>query len=252
MTITNNIAADSSGSKKLILNTREDVEKLVGEMLKNPGKTANASVLMTQMEMFQTRVATSAEAINEYCERLVAGDKFPPVDIVATHGTFELLCTNGYHRCMGTKKTGNTHIDAKIVLGSREEAEIMAAGANAAGVVPRTNEDKRSAARLLLSRPERAGWSNNRLALLAKVSPQLIEDVRVTMEKELGLTVRPDKRVAIRNGKPLEMKVAAKRVKAEVDAVDAIVKRVVKAAKDFDDSARKLLRDKLIDALCGE
>lgn len=72
------------------------------------------------------------------------------------------------------------------------------------------------------------------------------------MEKESGLPVRPAKCLAIRNGKPIEMKVASTRAKKEVDPVQAIVTRVVKAAKDFDADTRKLLVEKLVDALRGE
>lgn len=178
------ISDAANSSRKHILNTREDMKKLVEEMLAELRKAVNASVNLKLIEMLQARAATSEEAICEYHERKEAGDNFPPIDLVITPEKLELICFNGYHRMMATDRMGETHIDAKIILGTREEAEILAAGANSAGVVPRTNEDKRSAARLLLSRSERACWSNNRLAAFAKVSPQVVEAVRVDMEKQ--------------------------------------------------------------------
>jgi hypothetical protein len=250
--MTNNITVNrNEGNKKIVINTMDDLKELATKMEKVPDKAMDASVAIELIEKVQGRDGEDEETIVEYAERQEAGDEFPSVEMILTLILLELLCYNGIHRIEVAKRRGKTHINATIRLGTREDAEILAAGANVESTKPRSPADKRAAVRLLLSNPKRVAWSNNRLSEVARVSAPLVDTVRQEMEAESGESISPAVRQVFRGGKSYEMKVKAASGKAKktADPLQPIVAKVLKAAKDLDANARTLLSEKLASAL---
>jgi hypothetical protein len=130
----------------------------------------------------QCRVEVNQVAVEEYAEAWVAGAEFPPVRVIRVDG--RLLVVDGWHRTLAfrhARKCGykdRTAIPCQVTNGTRRDAMLAAAQANADNGLRRTNEDKRRAVRLLLQDPEWCGLSSRELAPLAGVSHNYINQVR--------------------------------------------------------------------------
>lgn len=131
----------------------------------------------------QARETTDSDTVDTYVELLERGVKLPP-PAVYRDGDL-LLLADGHHTVTSHEKRGETHILVKVRTGTRAEAILYAAGANATHGLRRTNKDKRRAVRLVLGL--RAAWTNGVVAEHCSVSDRLVTDVR----RELGLPDTP-------------------------------------------------------------
>jgi len=125
------------------------------------------------------------EVVDEYAERLQADDDFPPLVVFrrATDGLLHLA--DGFHRYEALKKAGKGKALCDVRAGDIRDARLFAAGANKDHGCRRTNEDKRSAVRVLLEDDEWRGWSDRSIAEHVGVSPTFVGTIR----KELEATV---------------------------------------------------------------
>jgi len=96
----------------------------------------------------QTRVSISSETVSDYCEAVLAGAQFPPVDVF--FDGIEYWLADGFHRYHAHRKAGVSDIIATVHTGTVEAALIFALKANATHALRRTNEDKRNCVRIAL------------------------------------------------------------------------------------------------------
>ncbi len=156
----------------------------------------------------QARAGLNMEKVNEYKELLhESGGEWPFKDpIIVYYDGSEYWLADGFHRVHACWTGGRFVIEADVRQGTRRDAQLHAAGANADHGLPRTAEDKRRAVTLLLEDAEWGRWSDREIARRCKVSPTFVGGVR----KELGDTVHVDsERVYTRNGEERVMDTAA-------------------------------------------
>ncbi|MCA9875470.1 MAG: hypothetical protein KC441_17490 [Anaerolineales bacterium] len=85
---------------------------------------------------------------------------------------------DGFHRVEACHECGLQNVEADIRPGTRRDAILHAAGANADHGLPRSAADKYRAVAMLLNDPEWAQWSDREIARRAKVSPTFVGKVR--------------------------------------------------------------------------
>lgn len=88
----------------------------------------------------QPRTQLNETVLAEYSEAMQMGAKFPPITVFYDGSKYWLA--DGFHRVWAKKLIGGRKILAKIKLGSRRDAILYSAGANAIHGLQRTNTDK--------------------------------------------------------------------------------------------------------------
>lgn len=154
----------------------------------------------------QLRKGLNWSTVAEYAERMLAGDRFPPVDVFFDGENYWLA--SGFHRVQA-RKTANQvpsgfdpDILANIHEGTQRDAILFSAGENATHGLPRTNEDKRRAVLLFLEDPEWSTWGDNEIARRCLVSQPFVSKLRKTTNNVIS------KRTYQRNGTTATMNTA--------------------------------------------
>lgn len=124
----------------------------------------------------QSRAALNEQAVQEYADALVAGDKLPAVS-VCFDGSANWL-VDGFHRYHAHRRAGLDEIEAEVCTGTKREAILLGATSNISHGLRRTNDDKRTAALTLLKDPEWSQWSDNQIAKMIGVSHTFVGTVR--------------------------------------------------------------------------
>lgn len=133
---------------------------------------------------------TSPRVVAEYADAMRAGMTFPPV-VAFKDPEGTLWLADGFHRVAAVESTGAAFILADVRDGTRADALVHAAGANAAHGFRRTTADKRRAVALLLAAfPE---WSDRRLAETAQVSDKTVTASRTAEFPQLPRTGKDGK-----------------------------------------------------------
>lgn len=127
----------------------------------------------------QIRVGINVDVTQEYAEAMLAGDKFPPV-VVFFDGT-DYWLADGFHRVMAAQALDFPEIAADVREGTKRDAVLFSAGANATHGLRRTNQDKRAAVRRLLEDEEWAQWSDREIARRCAVTHPFVSEVRKTL-----------------------------------------------------------------------
>jgi transposase-like protein len=122
----------------------------------------------------QTRRSVNKEKVSEYCERMKAGDQFPPLNLYDVDNV--LVTADGIHRRMSAEDAGKTTISCIVTKGTRADALRAALEANTAHGLPRSNKDKRHAVALALT--EYSEWSDHVIADLVKTSHTFVGKLR--------------------------------------------------------------------------
>jgi hypothetical protein len=155
--------------------------------------------------------------VREYAEAMTAGASFPPV-IIFQDGKGAKWLADGFHRCAAAELAGLLEVAADVRQGSRRDALLYAASANASHGRPRSNADRRHAVLLLLNDAAWAKRSDNWLAKHAAVSQPFVSKLRATS----NVISDPVRETA--DGR--EMDTAAI---GRADTTDAVVARLSKA-----------------------
>ena len=120
--------------------------------------------------------------LQDYAERMIAGDDFPPVVVFESGGVFRLA--DGFHRVAAAEVAGLAELPARVLQGDRRAALLYAVGANADHGLDRTPEDKDRAVRAMLDDPEWGVWSDSEIARRCRVSQPFVGKVRGIVERE--------------------------------------------------------------------
>lgn len=96
----------------------------------------------------QCRAVIDTGTVNDYAERMTAGDQFPPIEAFGTKAKWWI--GDGWHRVMAAKQRDADTIVAKLSDGGRVDALKHALGANALHGQRRSNADKRRAVEIAL------------------------------------------------------------------------------------------------------
>jgi len=141
----------------------------------------------------QLRAKLSEKVIEEYAAAMRKGHRaeFPPL-VVFFDGT-DYWLADGHHRYHAAQQAIHgvryDTFDCEVHRGSRREAIIYAAGANATHGLRRTNADKHRSVMALLDDPElgdRQRYSDRVLAQMASVSQPFVSKLRAKREHRAG------------------------------------------------------------------
>lgn len=130
----------------------------------------------------QMREAMNLFTVSDYAEAWRAGAQFPPI-VVFFDGT-DYWPGDGFHRLQSHINVygSGAQIAADIRPGTRRDAILYAASANAAHGLRRTNQDKLRAVRTLLRDSEWSQYSDNQIAALCAVSQPFVSTHRKQLE----------------------------------------------------------------------
>lgn len=129
----------------------------------------------------QMRETISSATVEEYAERIKAGDEFPPPVVFVDDEDAHWLA-GGFHRVAAYRKAGETTVACDVRKGTVRDARLFAAGDNASHGLQRTNADKRLQVTALLSDPEWGKWSDREIAKRCCVTHPFVASVRSSME----------------------------------------------------------------------
>ena len=136
-------------------------------------------------QSLQIRTGMNQETVNDYAEAMRAGAAFPPIDLFEDNEG-RLWVGDGLHRIAGKSAAGFTEIDAKVRQGTRRDALLYAAGANAKHGLPRRREDKRKAVETLLRDREWSSWSDREIARATATSHTFVAHLRQALRSDTG------------------------------------------------------------------
>ena len=158
----------------------------------------------------QMRATLDADTIKEYLDAMqpIGWGDFPAV-IVYYDGKDHWLA-DGFHR-VEAYRTAAAHLDqpanvpADVRSGTRRDAILHAAGANAAHGLRRTNADKRRSVETLLRDDDWRNWSNREIGRRCNVSESFVREVK----KYLGIdTAHETQYIHPKTGEPTTMQTA--------------------------------------------
>lgn len=126
----------------------------------------------------QIRDHVSDDVVEDYSEKVLAGDDFPAV-VVFDDGA-EFWLGDGFHRTLAHKKAGKSMVLADVREGSKRDAILHALGANSNHGLRRNNADKRRAVMVMLEDSEWRTWTDRRIADACGVSHTFVSGLRPT------------------------------------------------------------------------
>lgn len=150
----------------------------------------------------QPRVSLDEETIKEYAELAAVGESMPPIITFFDGETY--WPGDGWHRYHGRKRAGKLTILAEVREGTRRDAILYAAGANAKHGLKRSNADKHRAVSVLLADPVWQTWSDGKIARQCGVSDRFVSKIR---PKVAPSTNGSEIRTFERGGKVIQMDV---------------------------------------------
>lgn len=103
----------------------------------------------------QSRAAINQEIVDEYAERMVEGDKFPPADVFFDGNDYYLA--DGFHRILAAHRNGLRDFECRVRPGTVSDALWFAIGSNRQNGACRSTADKRRAVELAIEKfPDRS------------------------------------------------------------------------------------------------
>jgi hypothetical protein len=181
---------------------------------------------ITVAEECQLRAAGSQATVDDYADALANGAIFPP--IVAFDDGEAIWLADGFHRLDAHQKARLAEIAVDLRAGTRRDAKLFAAGANATHGLRRTQADKVRAITALLSDPEWRDWSDREIARRTGTSDKTVAKVRRDLMNGVDAEIRVEQRTFVsRHGTE-----ATRRVVTAATAPSALVQRVLRGLPD--------------------
>lgn len=168
------------------------------DLLKGAGSAAQQTLHPSVVRIdggTQMRAELNATTIEEYAVAMQAGAQFPA--IVVYYDGSDYWLGDGFHRLAARRKLLEGAVECEVRSGTRRDAVLCAAGANAAHGLRRTNADKRRAVEALLRDEEWAQWSDREIARRCAVDHKTVGALRGELSGEFP---QIGARTAHRNG----------------------------------------------------
>jgi len=158
----------------------------------------------------QMRATLDADTVQEYLDAMqpIGWGDFPAV-VVYYDGTHYWLA-DGFHRVEAYRLAAANldqpaNVPADVRSGTRRDAILHAAGANASHGLRRTNADKRRSVETLLRDDDWRNWSNREIGRRCNVSESFVREVK----KDLGIdTAHETQYIHPKTGEPTTMQTA--------------------------------------------
>ncbi|MGB2787901.1 MAG: hypothetical protein WBC13_01070, partial [Dokdonella sp.] len=130
----------------------------------------------------QMRAGMNADTVREYEDALTEAEAWPFPPVVVFHDGARYWLADGFHRLNAAHRSGKfQEIPAEIKAGTRRDAVLYAAGANASHGLRRTNDDKNRAVKALLEDEEWAKWSDREIARRCAVDNSFVSRLRAKL-----------------------------------------------------------------------
>lgn len=134
---------------------------------------------LSEIKLVQSRAAVDASVVDEYAERMEAGDSFPPGEAVYDGGTYWVY--DGCLRFEARVKRDGVKMKLNIRDGRKKDAIWLSLSANQIHGLRRTNADKHHVVEQAIKlRPD---LSDGMIAEHCGVSQQMVNYVRKEMEE---------------------------------------------------------------------
>lgn len=144
----------------------------------------------------QPRASVSFEVVQDYCEAMQAGAKFPPV-IVFYDGT-DYWLADGFHRVKAAYAANCDTIECELHQGTQEDAQWYSFSANKTNGLRRTTKDKQRAVRAALLHEKSRALSDSCIARHVGVDSQTVTNWRHKMESSSEIRKIDSRRVTRR------------------------------------------------------
>jgi ParB-like chromosome segregation protein Spo0J len=131
--------------------------------------------LQRDAELACRAAGINKETVSDYKTAMLAGAVFPPIVVFRDQKGASWLA-DGFHRCAAAEAAGMVALPVDLRVGSRRDALLFAASANAAHGLRRTNADKRRAIELVLAAFPK--WSDRKIAEACGVHNETVGAVR--------------------------------------------------------------------------
>ena len=158
----------------------------------------------------QMRAGLHAETITEYEEAIRAADAWPFPPVIVFHDGARYWLADGFHRLNAAHRSGKfSEIPADVRSGTRREAILHAAGANASHGLRRTNADKRRAVEVLLRDEEWRQWSDREIGRRCAVHHSTVSEIRAEIyPPSVGISQMDTTRTVQRGGQTYQQNTA--------------------------------------------
>jgi hypothetical protein len=130
----------------------------------------------------QPREHIDYEAVDDYRDSLIGGDKFPPIVLFFDGSDYWLA--DGFHRYHAIEQTEATTISAKVHKGSVIDARWYSYSANITNGLRRTNADKQRSVSLALGHPKSKELTSRQIARHCGVDHQTVENWKMKASGE--------------------------------------------------------------------
>ena len=150
----------------------------------------------------QARAGLHESTVVEYVEVMNGRRRFPPVLVFHDGETFWLA--DGFHRIEAVERRHRDMIRAVVCDGTRRDAILAAAEANATPGLRRTNADKRRAVTLLLQDEDWSQWSDREIGRRCGVSSPFVGKLRAE-RSGTGVERTRRRRLVTRGGVTFQM-----------------------------------------------
>jgi len=144
----------------------------------------------------QPRDRIDDDVLVEYAAAMEGGAIFPPITLFFDGDQYWLA--DGFHRFGAHKKLFRDEIASDVRQGTKRDAVLFSASANATHGLRRTNADKRRVILRLLRDPEWTRWSNREIARQCRVDEKTVRNVRAENEAENPEIAKVIERIARR------------------------------------------------------
>lgn len=140
----------------------------------------------------QMRVKLDESVVSDYADLYRTKKKnLPPADVFCD-GSAYWLC-DGFHRYFGAKQADRATLPVVLHKGTKRDAILFAAGANAEHGLRRSQEDKRKAVMALLKDEEWGAWTDRKIADAAGVSDRMVAMVRKSLEEKAEIPAHEER-----------------------------------------------------------
>ena len=146
----------------------------------NTGPTLLALSAIVNDGGTQMRAGMNADTVKEYEDALTDAEVWPFPPVIVYHDGARYWLADGFHRLNAAHRSGKfSEIPADIKPGTRRDAILFAAGANASHGLRRTDGDKRRAVESLVRDDEWGKWSNREIARRCNVAESYVRKLKI-------------------------------------------------------------------------